>query len=125
MSNDSVACSDGQNIIEIEDWGLGGLVLQTHAFSLCLFNCVSFCKYLSAHDEANLYTIPRGLGVLFIGFIFITILWNLLDEKATQYFASHDQRGLHVIFLAVKEELLALGMLSLLLTGLKGVRQQC
>lgn len=61
----------------------------------------------------------RAVAVLFVGFIIITVAWNTGNEKLEQYFDRYNQRGLRIVIRAVKEELLALGLISLILTGLK------
>lgn len=61
----------------------------------------------------------RAVACLFGLFLIITVVWSTFDKRLDALFERRGKRGLRIVLRAVKEELLALGLISLILTGCK------
>lgn len=56
-----------------------------------------------------------GIGVMFAGFLVFTFLWEKMMHAIKHRLRHRDQRGLLEVIAKLEEELLAMGLISLLL----------
>ena len=68
-----------------------------------------------ANDPSLTETPEYRIVVLFVGFIIVTYLFDKLTEWVDEYLKHHKRRGLLHTIHKLEEELLALGLISLLL----------
>lgn len=76
-------------------------------------------KMAGANDPSLTETPEYRIVILFVGFIVVTYLFDKLTEWVDEYLKHHKRRGLLHTIHKLEEELLALGLISLLLIALE------